>query len=109
MMSNPLSTNVRNFRWFIFLVALLPIVSLLSGCSASSSTAGQDLNMAAMSDMPVDVQKGSSVCARGLSIRGCESGCIEECSLLLRLWRGWAYFELFLLCQGSEIFGRSRF
>ena len=59
MMNNPLPTNVRNFRWFIFLVTLLPIVSLLSGCSASSSTAGQDLNMAPMSDMPVDVQKAA--------------------------------------------------
>ncbi|BCY16609.1 MAG: hypothetical protein HPY59_14735 [Anaerolineae bacterium] len=59
MMIKPLSTNVRNFRWFIFLVALLPIVSLLSGCSASSSTADQDLNMAPMSDMPVDVQKAA--------------------------------------------------
>lgn len=59
MMSNPLSTNVRYFRWFIFLVALLPIVSLLSGCSASSSTAAQDLNMAPMSDMPVEVQKAA--------------------------------------------------
>lgn len=58
-MSNPLSTNVRYFRWFIFLVALLPIVSLLSGCSASSSTAAQDLNMAPMSDMPVEVQKAA--------------------------------------------------
>lgn len=58
-MIKPLSTNVRNFRWFIFLVALLPIVSLLSGCSASSSTADQDLNMAPMSDMPVDVQKAA--------------------------------------------------
>lgn len=58
-MSNLLSTNGRNFRWFIFLAALLPIVSLLSGCSASSSTAGQDLNMAPLLDMPVDVQKAA--------------------------------------------------
>ncbi len=54
-MNNPLSANTH-FRWLIFLVVLLPIVSLMTGCSASSSTISQDLNMAPMSDMPAEVQ-----------------------------------------------------
>jgi hypothetical protein len=45
--------------WLLLFVALIPLISVLSGCNASNSTAGQDLNMAPMSDMPVDVQKAA--------------------------------------------------
>lgn len=48
------------FRFFslLILVALLPVVSLLTGCSSKSSDAsGHDLKMAPMSQMSAEVQK----------------------------------------------------
>lgn len=48
------------FRFFtlLILVALLPVVSLLSGCSSnSSSAAGHELMMAPMSQMSAEIQK----------------------------------------------------
>lgn len=43
------------FRWLLFLVALLPVLSLLSGCSAFS--AKPEIKMAPMSQMPAEVQQ----------------------------------------------------
>lgn len=45
------------FRWLFLLVALLPVVSLLSGCSGSTSSKSDQNKMAPMSDMPAEIQK----------------------------------------------------
>jgi hypothetical protein len=42
-------------RWLLLLVALLPLVSLLAGCSTASQSAQN--KMASMSDMPNEIQK----------------------------------------------------
>jgi len=48
------------FRWLLLLVAMLPVISLLSGCSASSTSSSSDqVSMAPMADMPADVQKAA--------------------------------------------------
>ena len=53
---NPL----RRFRWLILLSVLLPIVSVLSGCSTNpAATSSSQVGMAPMSDMPAEVQKAS--------------------------------------------------
>ena len=44
-------------RWLLLLVALLPVVSLLSGCSGSGTASTHDLKMAPMADMPAEVQQ----------------------------------------------------
>ena len=49
---------IRRFRWLLFIVVLLPIVSVLSGCSgAPTSTASNQIRMATMADMPAEIQK----------------------------------------------------
>ena len=50
--------SFARFRWLSLLVALLPIVTLLSGCSGgSNSTPNTQNKMAPMADMPVEIQK----------------------------------------------------
>lgn len=50
--------SIRPSRWLFLLVALLPIVSILSGCSGSATAASSDPNkIAPMSDMPAEIQK----------------------------------------------------
>jgi hypothetical protein len=58
MMKNFSTHSILRFRWLILLVALLPIFSLLTGCSTNATSAASgDLKMAAMSDMPDQIQK----------------------------------------------------
>jgi hypothetical protein len=53
-------------RWLLLLVALLPVVSLLTGCSGGASTSSTDLNkMAPMSDMPAEIQKAPTTVQEG--------------------------------------------
>jgi len=48
------------FRWLLLVVALLPVVSLLSGCSSGAPSSHSDqVKMAPMADMPAEVQKAS--------------------------------------------------
>lgn len=49
------SRSIFRYRWLLFLVALLPVISLLTGCS-STSAANNNLKMAPMSDLPAEVQ-----------------------------------------------------
>ena len=56
MKINSIQTVFR-FRWLILLVVLLPILSLLTGCSANGFTSAKGLKMASMSDMSVQIQK----------------------------------------------------
>lgn len=51
------SSSTPRFRWIILLVALLPVVTLLSGCSAAASTTSNQTKMAPMADMPAEIQK----------------------------------------------------
>jgi hypothetical protein len=54
------TTSLRSIlrsRWLLLLVALLPMVSLLAGCSSGGMSSSNDLKMAPMSDMPAEVQK----------------------------------------------------
>lgn len=56
-MTNFSLRSTHRLRWLVLFVALLPVVSLLAGCS-SSSTNSTDLDaMAPMADMPVEVQQ----------------------------------------------------
>jgi hypothetical protein len=49
--------SILRYRWLLLLVALLPFVSLLAGCSGGSTSSHSDQNkMAAMADMPAEVQ-----------------------------------------------------
>lgn len=48
------------FRWILLLVALLPVASLLAGCSSGGASSSNDLQMAPMSDMPVEVQSAAT-------------------------------------------------
>lgn len=49
-------------RWLLLLAALIPIISLLSGCSGSAATSSSDHNeMAPMSEMPAEIQKAPTV------------------------------------------------
>jgi hypothetical protein len=52
--------SILSYRWLILLAALLPVLSLLTGCStgATSSQNNQN-NMAPMEGMPAEVQKAS--------------------------------------------------
>jgi hypothetical protein len=58
-MNTTSKTFAHHFRWLLLLVALLPVVTLLSGCSSgnSTSTSSGTVGMASMSDMPAEVQK----------------------------------------------------
>jgi hypothetical protein len=59
-MKNLAPNSILRYRWLILLAALLPIFSLLTGCSAGSSSAnGHQLSMAPMSEMPAEVQQAS--------------------------------------------------
>jgi hypothetical protein len=50
--------SVFRFRWLLLLVALLPLASLLTGCSAGTNTpVSGDLKMAPMSAMSAEIQK----------------------------------------------------
>lgn len=48
------------FRWILLLVALLPVASLLAGCSSGGASSSSDLKMAPMSDMPAEVQSAAT-------------------------------------------------
>ena len=49
---------ILHSRRLLLLVALLPVITLLAGCSGRATNSPGDLNqMAPMSDMPVDIQK----------------------------------------------------
>jgi hypothetical protein len=58
-MNNTYPRNILRHRWLLLLVVLLPMVSLLTGCSGSVTSAPNgDLNkIAPMSAMPAEVQK----------------------------------------------------
>lgn len=57
-MNTKCSSSILRFRWIILLVALLPVVTLLSGCSsAAASTPNNQIKMAPMADMPAEIQK----------------------------------------------------
>ena len=47
-------------RWILLLVALLPVASLLTGCSGSGTSSSSDLMMAPMADMPAEVQSAAT-------------------------------------------------
>lgn len=52
--------SILRFRWLVLLVALLPVISLLNGCSAAATPAPSNpVSMAAMDGMPAEVQKAS--------------------------------------------------
>lgn len=48
------------FRWILLLVALLPIASLLAGCSSAGASSSSELQMAPMSGMPAEVQSAAT-------------------------------------------------
>jgi hypothetical protein len=52
-------SNHAHHRWLHLLIALLPVVSLLSGCGASPQTSSSTngLKMAPMAGMPAEIQK----------------------------------------------------
>lgn len=52
-----ISTYSR-YRWLLLMVALLPVVSLLSGCgaNATASSTTNSIKMAPMMDMPAEIQ-----------------------------------------------------
>lgn len=50
---------VTTRHWLLLFVAMIPLLSVLTGCSAGASTGGQELKMAPMADMPVEVQKAA--------------------------------------------------
>jgi hypothetical protein len=58
-MYNDSPHSIHRYRWLLLLVALLPVVSLLTGCSGSvTSGPNDDLNkMAPMSAMPAEIQQ----------------------------------------------------
>lgn len=57
-MTYPLHRSIFRYRWLLWMVVLLPVVSLLSGCSGGSKSANSGQNkMAPMSDMPAEIQK----------------------------------------------------
>jgi hypothetical protein len=59
-MKNLPPNSILRFRWLILLAALLPVLSLLTGCSAgSASSSGNQLAMAPMANMPTEVQQAS--------------------------------------------------
>jgi hypothetical protein len=45
------------FHWIVFILVIVLILPALAGCSASGVSAGVDLNMAPMSDMPISLQQ----------------------------------------------------
>ena len=52
--------SILRYRWLLLLVALLPVVSLLTGCSGSAAAASPSVNpykMAHMADMSLEIQK----------------------------------------------------
>jgi Protein of unknown function with PCYCGC motif len=49
--------SIIRYRWLLLWVALLPFVSLLTGCSGSTSSNSDQNKMAPMSDMPAEIQK----------------------------------------------------
>jgi hypothetical protein len=50
--------SILRSRWLLLVVTLLPVISLLNGCSGSATTSSSDLKkMAPMSDMPAEIQK----------------------------------------------------
>lgn len=54
--------SILHFRWLLVVVAILPAVSLLAGCSSSPSSFQSDLNkMAPMSAMPAEVQQAPTM------------------------------------------------
>ncbi len=44
------------FRWMAFILVIVPLLSVLAGCSSAPAKAAGDLKMAPMSEMPADVQ-----------------------------------------------------
>jgi hypothetical protein len=58
-MNNAYPRSILRHRWLLLLVALLPVVSLLTGCNGSATSAPKnDLDkMAPMSAMPAEIQK----------------------------------------------------
>ena len=57
-MNNAYHRPILRHCWLLLLVALLPAVSLLTGCSAGATSYQNDLNkMAPMSAMPAEIQK----------------------------------------------------
>lgn len=58
-MKNSSTRFFSSRHWLLLFVALIPLISVLSGCSTNNSTASQELKMAPMSDMPAEVQKAA--------------------------------------------------
>jgi hypothetical protein len=59
-MKNSAPNSILRYRWLILLAVLLPIFSLLTGCSTgSTSSTGKQLVMASMTGMPAEVQQAS--------------------------------------------------
>src|SRR5450759_3695527 len=57
-MTYPLHRSIFRYRWLLWMVVLLPVVSLLPGCSGGATSSRSDQNkMAPMSDMPAEIQK----------------------------------------------------
>jgi hypothetical protein len=58
-MNNTSPRSILRHRWLLLLVALLPVMSLLTGCSAGTASGPKnDLDkMAPMSAMPAEIQK----------------------------------------------------
>jgi hypothetical protein len=48
-----------NRLWIVLFIVMLPLISVLTGCSATSAGASQGLKMAPMSAMPAEVQQAA--------------------------------------------------
>ena len=57
-MPNRLHHPIFHHFWLLLLVALLPAVAILTGCSSSPAAANSNQNkLASMADMPAEIQK----------------------------------------------------
>jgi hypothetical protein len=55
------SNSILRYRWLLLLMALLPMVSLLAGCASAPTSSSSDQNkMAAMADMPAEIQNAAA-------------------------------------------------
>ena len=58
-MQSPTSRSIPHSTRLLLFVALIPVITLLAGCSGSASSTSKDLKMAPMSVMPIEVKNAA--------------------------------------------------
>jgi hypothetical protein len=56
-MKHQFPRSILRFRWLLLWVIILPLLTVLTGCSSGGKSPSHDLKMAPLSDMPAEVQQ----------------------------------------------------